>query len=334
MNPGEVFRDRMPRHAFATDDLTHGLHLYEAAEAVRRALLQFNARHSFAWLAFDIDRPTAAIDWEDRHAPAPNLVMVNRDNGHAHLLYGLENPVHNYNEAKPKPQRYLAAIDCALCDKLEADPGYSKLLCKNPLHDRWIVLYPRSELYDLGELADWVDLSKYKDARRRLPMTGLGRNCTLFELLRLWSYRERRQPWLTEDYFREAVLVHALAINAGFNPPLPHSEVRSTARSVARWTWRRMSAEGFQAHQTRLSRLAAASRTEKALERRAGILEAVRQCPELTREDIAALCGVSRRTVFYALRGGVQAPISDKDLSSTLNLIFEAIPPEASLDRA
>jgi hypothetical protein len=242
--------------------------------------------------------------------------MVNPDNGHAHLLYGLEKPVHSYNEAKPKPQRYLAAIDCALCDKLRADPGYSKLLCKNPLHDRWIVLTPRTELYDLAELADYVDLSKYKDARRRLPMTGLGRNCTLFEVLRLWSYRVRRQPWLTEDYFREAVLGHALAINAGFNPPLPHSEVRATARSVARWTWRRMSAEGFQARQSRLSRLAAIDRTERALERRARILEAVEQCPELTQEDIAALCGVSRMTVYNHTRRNVKPPISDKDSCS------------------
>lgn len=302
IDPNQVFRERMPRHAFATDDLTHGLHLYEAAEALRLAIVQFNAKHSIAWLAYDVDRPTAAIDWEDLHAPAPNIILVNRENGHAHLLYGLENPVHNYTEAKPKPQRYLAAVDVALCDKLQADEGYSKLLCKNPLHPQWIVLTPRLFLYDLAELADYVDLEKYKDRRRRLPTTGLGRNCTLFETLRLWAYRERRQPWLSEAMYFESVKAHALAINAGFRPPLPHSEVRATARSVARWTWRRMSAEGFKAIQAKRSRLACAAHTEKKLERRARILATIEQCPELALEDIAALCGVTRMTVYNHLQ--------------------------------
>lgn len=300
--PDKVFVDRMPRHAFATDDLTHGLRLYTQLEALQHALLQFNAKHSISWLAFDVDRNTAAYDWDDKHVPAPNLIMVNPQNGHAHYLYGLETPVHNYTEAKPKPQRYLAAIDLALCDKIEADPGYSKLLCKNPLSEKWVVLQPRRELYDLAELADYVDLTKYKDLRRRLPTTGLGRNCTLFEVLRVWAYRERRQPWLSEEMFKNAVMAKAYTINAGFTPPLPHSEVRSTAHSVSRWTWKRMNTEGFKARQASLSKRAAIARTEKAIITRAKIQEAIEQCPALTMDDIAALCGVSRRTVFYALK--------------------------------
>lgn len=316
MEPVEVFRNRLPRHAFATDDLTQGLRLFDTAEAIRRAILQFNAKHSIGWLAFDVDRNTAAYDWDDLHCPAPNIVVVNKMNGHAHLLYGLEKPVHNYTEAKPKPQRYIAAVDVALCEKLKADPGYSRLLCKNPLHEKWIVLTPRFALYDLAELGDWLDLSKYQDRRRRLPMTGLGRNCTLFEVLRLYAYKARRQPWLSDGIYYEAVLAKAHEINAGFNPPLPHSEVRSTAKSVARWTWRRMSAEGFRKLQAKRSQIAAIKRTDRALERRAKILEAVQQCPGLTQEDIAALCGVSRWTVMRAKPGNVATPISDKEARS------------------
>lgn len=309
-DPGSVFRERFPRHAFATDDLTNGLRLYEHLEALTKAIVQFNAKHSIGWLAFDVDRPTAALDWDRPRIPAPNLVMVNQDNGHAHYLYGLREPVHNYAEAKPKPQRYIAAVDCALGDLLEADPGYSKLLCKNPLHDRWTVLYPRLALYDLGELADYVDLTKYRDRRRRLPTTGLGRNCTLFEVLRKWAYTSRREPWLSESFFYEAVLAYAHRINQGFNPPLPHSEVRSTARSVARWTWRRMSAEGFKAVQVNRSRKAAIIRTDRALIRRAKIREAIAQCPGLRQADIAALCGVSQQLVSLVSRD-LQPPISD-----------------------
>lgn len=298
----DTFRERMPLHGFATDDLRNGLRKYAATEAIRLALLQFNAKHSIGWLAFDIDHEQAALEWEDRHAPAPNLIIINRDNGHAHYLYGLTAPVHNYNEARPKPQRYLAAIDVALTDKLGADPGYSKLICKNPLHDRWLTITPRLRLYDLDELADYVDLSKRLDARKRLPAIGLGRNCSLFETLRRWAYRQRREPWLAESMFHDAVMCQGYVINAGFNTPLPHSEVRSTAKSVARWTWRKMSDEGFKARQAILSRKAVQAHMAKAHERRDAILAAIDQCPTLTQEDIAALCGVTRRTVCNHLK--------------------------------
>lgn len=301
-DPVDVFRQRVPRHAFATDDITHGLHVYAAADALRRAILQFNARHSIGWLAYDVDRTTAAFDYDDLHAPTPNLCIVNPDNGHAHLLYGLEAPVHNYLEAKPAPQRYLAAVDVALCEKLQADPGYSRLLCKNPTHPRWIVQTPRLHLYELDELSEYVDMTKYRDRRRRLPTTGLGRNCTLFEVLRLWAYRERRQPWLSESMFMNSVLARAYELNAGFTPPLPHSEVRATAKSVARWTWKRMSSEGFRKVQADRSRLAVIQHTALKLDRYAKVREAAEQCPDLTWDDIAAMTAVSRSTVARALR--------------------------------
>ena len=230
MSIEEVYRERFPTHAFATDDLMHGLRMYPKDLALRKALVQHNFRHSLSWLVYDLDSETAVLDWDDRSAPAPNIIAVNRENGHGHLFYGLENPVHNYEGASEKALRYLAAIDVALTEKLGADPGYSKLISKNPLHSAWLTLYMRYELYDLDELADWVDLEKYKDRRRRLPDIGYGRNCTLFERLRRWAYRQRREPYLSEEMFLEAVRNHALAINAGFQPPLPHNEVRATAK--------------------------------------------------------------------------------------------------------
>jgi len=315
MSIEEVYRERFPTHAFATDDLMHGLRMYPKERALRKALVQHNFRHSLSWLVYDLDSETAVLDWDDRFAPAPNIITVNRDNGHAHLFYGLETPVHNYQGASEKALRYLASIDVALTGKLGADPGYSKLISKNPLHDTWLTLYMRYELYDLDELADWVDLENFQDRRRRIPNVGYGRNCTLFEKLRRWAYRERRQPYLSEEMFLEAVRNHALAINASFEPPLPHSEVRATAKSVAQWTWRKMSPEGFIERQTRLGKKgtikAAEKRKAKSEELRSAICETAKQCPSLTQEDIAAMFGVTRKTVNKHLnqsKSGVTAP--------------------------
>lgn len=313
----EIYRARLPAHGYATDDLPAGIRVYALEQAIKRAIVQHNWKHSLSWLVYDIDRDTAAFDYEDRPVPPPNIIAVNRDNGHAHLFYGIENPVHNYNGASQKALRYMASIDVALTAALGADPGYSKLLSKNPLHDRWITLYVRSSLYDLDELASWLDLTKYQDKRRRLPATGLGRNSTLFERLRIWAYRARRQPFLSEEMFADAVRNQALVINAEFEPALPHSEVRSTAKSVARWTWRNMSLEGFRASQKRRSMIAAARRSEGAQERREAIVEARQQCPGLKQEDLAAMLGVTQKTISKHLsiwKAEYTAPISDKEL--------------------
>jgi hypothetical protein len=310
----QLYIQRFPWHAFATDDLTRGLKMYPAERALQKAIVQHNAKHSVGWIVYDIDRPESAELLVDDKIPAPNLAIFNETNGHGHFVYGLEAPVHNYEGASAKALRYLGAVDVAMTHLLGADPGYSKLLSKNPFHDRWTTVVYRHALYDLDELADYLDLKRYQDRRRRLPDVGHGRNCTLFERLRRWAYRERRQPYLSEEMFLEAVRNHALVLNQDFSPPLPHSEVRATAKSVARWTWRNMSPDSFIERQRRLSRKGNAVKRRKAEELRAAIAETARDCPALTQEDIAAMFGVTQQTIsnhLRAFREGTEEPLSD-----------------------
>lgn len=298
----QIFLDRLPWHGYATDDLRGGLRVYPLSQLIQKALIQYNPKHSIGFLTYDVDSPTAFTDWEFDHSPPPNIIALNPNTGHAHLLYGLDLPVHKYVDAKQKPLRYLASVDIALTEELGADPGYAKLICKNPLSDRWIVSYPRETLYDLAELASWVDLEKYRDRRHRLPKIGYGRNCTLFETLRIWAYRARRQPFLSEEMFYNRVLIQAHAINDGFTPPLPHSEVRSTAKSVSRWTWRNMSPDSFRAYQSEMGKRSGVTRRLKSQELRKQIVETAYQCPTLTQVDIAAMFGVTQPCVSMHLK--------------------------------
>ena len=309
----QTYQQSLPWHGFGTDELKTGVRLLEAIELAKRAYVQHNPKHSVKWLVYDVDRETAATDWLDSWTAPPNILVVNRDNGHAHLFYGLETPVHDYAGASEKALRYLAAVDIALTNRLEADPGYAKLLSKNPLRsDRWAVVIVRAELYTLDQLAVYVD-PKQLDRRRKVDAVGLGRNCVLFEDLRRWAYRERRkeQQYLSEDMFHEAVRDRAHGINAAFNPPLPHAELRHTAKSVARWTWRRMSREGFLDWSRKRWRKAVQSIQENARGRHDAIRQTARECPELTQADIAALHDVNQATVSRALRDYAN-PISDK----------------------
>lgn len=306
----DVYKERLPWHGFATDNLQHGLQIYAIADLIKKQFVQHNPKHSVCWLVYDIDSPTASADWINKEAPTPNILILNPANGHAHLFYGLETPVHDYYNASDKARRYAAAIDIALTYKLDADPGYSKLISKNPLNDRWQIVIPKTELYTLEALAKGLDLKGLVDRRRNIETIGLGRNCQLFDNVRKWAYRERRseQLYLSFDMFKEAVKWQALAMNERFNPPLPHSEVRAVVKSIAKWTWKHLSPEGFRSWQKRQSAAGNKVKSEKSKQLRIEIVKAVQQCPELTQQDIADLLQVRRETVnrhlkFYKLPG-------------------------------
>jgi hypothetical protein len=59
---------------------------------------------------------------------------MNPENGHAHLLYALKTAIRTAPDGKMKPLKYAAAVERALRKKLDADTGYSGLICKNPNH--------------------------------------------------------------------------------------------------------------------------------------------------------------------------------------------------------
>lgn len=212
--------------------------------AILAKYIQFNQPHAQFWLCFDVDRPGAAIDWSDRNAPAPTLTIMNKANGHAHLLYALKTAVRTAPDGKIKPLKYAAAVESALREKLGADVGYSGLICKNPNHDNWQLAVWQPELYTLDWLADSLDLNSAND-KTILPDYGLGRNCTLFDKTRKWAYRAIRQGWPEYEQWLQACYERASAYNLQFVSPLDNNEVMAISKSVAKWTFDKFSIVGF-----------------------------------------------------------------------------------------
>ncbi len=240
-----VFRDRLPRRPYCSDDpQVYGLQVRPSELALKKKLIQPNSPDKVSWLIFDIDRAGGAFAWQDAGLPEPTILISNPENGRAHLYYGLKVPVCKTSAARSDPLRYLAAVEAAYADELGADLGYVGLLAKNPFHPDWRTMWhPR--LYELGELAEYVDLKKRRAKRSEVP--GLGRNCTLFERLREWAYRavlEHKCNGSSEDRWREIVRAQAERLNV-FATPLTSSEVKCLAKSVARWTWREFSLHRF-----------------------------------------------------------------------------------------
>ena len=256
-------------------------------------------------MVYDVDRPTAHFDWQDAHAPTPNITAMNPENGHCHLFYGLQNPVltAEYNPKVHKsPIRYAASIELAMTKKLDADPGYSKLLSKNPVHNYWNVQVWQDYLYDLPGLADYLDLKPYNDKRIDLEPLGLGRNCTLFKYTARYAYKEyRKGGFLNNELFWYSVEGYAKSYNLNFTPPLPLREVNSIVRSVIKWTAAKHTQNGFIEIQRRRGLLSGISRRAKAEERNERILEYLEMCPWVTHFELAQIFEVSKSTVDHFL---------------------------------
>ncbi|EFD0624301.1 replication initiation protein [Escherichia coli] len=244
----QYFEENLPHRPYHTDDLAFGLRISGKGRALLARYIQQNQPHAQFWLVFDVDRVGAAIDWSDRNAPAPNITVKNPVNGHAHLLYALNIAVRTVPDASVKALKYAAAIERALCEKLGADVNYSGLICKNPFHLEWQVMEWREEAYTLDELADYLDLSASE--RRSIDKHyGMGRNCHLFEITRKWAYRAIRQGWPAFSPWLDAVIQRVEMYNASLPVPLSPAECRAIGKSIAKYTYRKFSPEGFSAVQ-------------------------------------------------------------------------------------
>lgn len=230
----EIFRSSLPSRPYCSNDLEQGLIIRPGALALEHRYIQPNPPTARRWLIFDVDRPGAAFSWEDGHLPAPTIITTNPTNGHAHILYGITVPVVTTEAGRAAPLRYAAAVEAAFSEGLGSDRGYSGLITKNPFSPAWNILTP-GKLYELGELAEWVDLNS---RRARREVVGLGRNCTLFDDLRRWAYQHLDKHQGGFDSWLQALQRRAEALNT-FPQPLPTQEVSGIAKSVSRWVWTR-----------------------------------------------------------------------------------------------
>ena len=227
------------------DEIPGYMHIRPKEKALQKPYIQINPPCLVAHLVFDIDKEDAFFAWFDANLPQPNWISKNKENGHVHIGYMLSTPVCTTNNARQKIVRYLARIQHAYTHKLGADKGYVGLIAKNPLHSEWDNHILNTKAYELNYLADFVDLEPLPT--KPTEVSGLGRNCTLFDIVRHWAYRAIKDlSDLTYDEWEAEVLSRASNVNTGFSAPLDYKEVGCTARSIAKWVWRNHGSAEFQ----------------------------------------------------------------------------------------
>lgn len=232
----ELFENSLPHKPYCSDDLLYGVKILPKTQAILKRYIQPNQPSFFGFITQDCDYPNALELCLETNGPPPNFSVINRKNGRSHLFWGLNAPVCRTELAHRKPLEYLACIQYALREKVHGDRGYSGLLAKNPLSEHWLVVEARPEFYDLGELADYLDVPNKLPSHARV--LGLGRNITLFDSGRKWAYKQVLKYRVTGDrcgFFD--VVQEALEGMNDFPEPLPFKEVCQIAKSIAKWTW-------------------------------------------------------------------------------------------------
>lgn len=227
--------DRLAKRPYCSNDpKNHGIYRLSRSDALKHSHIQANAPVMIYRMVFDIDFAGAVFAAEDANLAPFNWASETRENGHAHVGYELELPICTSDRGRSAPIRYLAAVENAYRRALKADQSYGGFICKNPLSSVWRTQVQRVEPYTLFELAEYVDISK-KLTKKEICETPVGRNVTLFDRLRAWSYKNVRN-YDSAAEFKFACSMQVTVFN-DFATVLNENECKNIAKSVANWTW-------------------------------------------------------------------------------------------------
>lgn len=243
--------EKLPSHIYCTDDYRYGGQQMSKSFGIKKNYIQVNTPTYQQAILLDHDDEAFMADlrYEYSHLPIPNIVIENKGNGRAHSITLLRSPVPKTEKSHKHPIAYCKAVETALTLEYDADPYYNHIWVKNPFSDAYRVHVLRDEPYDLGELADKLEIKPFtaKEAKAEIALAKkraeseghfLGRNCHLFDMVRHWAYQEiRKYRGVDLEVWRSAVMQETIVQNAMLNSPLDFNELKGIAKSIARWVW-------------------------------------------------------------------------------------------------
>lgn len=315
----------LPKKMKCSSTLKSGdVHVYtlEKNIALRHEHIQFNHENIYKFIVIDDDGLDPS-NFLDLPVAPPNLVVVNPNTGHSQKWYFLKEGVTQTRFASQKAKNYYSTTAFKLRAIYNGDPNYNGLLARNPLSKRHIVFSPHSEPYTLEQLNAFIGVTSddynsqnhYKSdaflliadyCRRNKKLSeeaGMGRNCTIFEILRHQAYREWNE-YSSEQVFATYLKSEADKINRNWfaNDLLPENELKHIANSISYYCFsRRIKTRGniksFLDRQKDRGSLGGKIRSEQYDEAREKFATLYARNPALKTKELADLCGVSERTI-------------------------------------
>lgn len=228
------FYDELAHKPWCGDDKSANL-VRPKDTAVKKRYIAPNPPTMVHWLVFDLDHNNPLI-WEDKHIPAPNLIVQNRNNLKAHLYYRIS-PVCISEGAREKPIVFMESVVRGMAKALRSDQFYCGRVAKNPLSSHWRTTELHHDQFNLIDLADCVDFVP-KKAVAVTEANDTGRNVSLFTQLRYWAYEQVTYHKQNTNIaaWEKAVLSRALDIST-IEADFGYNEIKNTAKSVSKWVW-------------------------------------------------------------------------------------------------
>jgi hypothetical protein len=276
----------LPRRPLASDEKSGGYRRYAREQALTKHYIESNPKSLRNLIVVDSDFSDTLANVGLSDLPQPLYAVTNLYTGTGHIVYALKDPVCLTDAGRRAPVNLLARVEQGLNLHFQGDPAYLNGITKNPLAPPLanITTEFNSRGYTLAELAAplaELGLLEPATARKRLFLSSVGRNVSLFESTRLWAYKAIRGSFddIASGGWDKRVLQFAWEINeteisAEFAAgALSFNEVKGLAQSVSRWTARKFSAGAFQKRQQYLSDRAAEERTRGTQMRNGGVIE-------------------------------------------------------------
>ena len=218
----------------------------------------------------------------------------------AYLVYVLSTPVYTGAIEHSKPREFLDAVIAAYTKILGAKACIYAGIMPNFFNNQaWVIREGVFRECSLKFLTNWIDLPpkarKIQNAARNRENHERDRNWNIFEDVRLWAYKERRNYWgATHEAWFNAVLEKCRAVKNNYNFPdkggmLKDNEIRVIARHIADWTEKHITPEG-------LSNFARACVNRRWLSEKENGISLLKQGWSVN--DISELLGVNYTTVY------------------------------------
>lgn len=219
--------------------------------------IQLNSDRLWRYIAVDVDKHKDGGAWIDLYIPEPTWTVYTRRG--VQFVWQLDKPILAGVEAH---RNYALDTLAKLIYALDGDPsafGFNRIF-RNPLafdNARY-----RGGTVDLGDFrhlpAPPPAARKRKEETDQDELRGMregdGRNCALFDAIRLYAYEQNNKGAYTE--FDLAHYAHQ--VNAQFAEPLQHKEVEDTIKSVDKFIREKHGKGGY------MGKLTKEERTERA----------------------------------------------------------------------
>ena len=291
--------------------------------ALKHEHIQPNHENMWKFIVIDddVNSPDAYLDLP---VPRPNMVVINPESGHCQRWYFLANGVSRTSMSKRTIQDYYLKTLFKLTAIYHGDAAYNGNLARNPVHPKHICLYPRLKPYTLNELNSGMGISKSDYEKGNLDQSeaflriqeycrknkkmsdnmGAGRNCTIFDILRVKAYKIHCE-YSTETDFANDLQFEAQKINQNYFPNnlLPHNELKHISKSIARYCFTKLRNRKFSLPLSFIERqkvrgaLGGQTRSSNYAGARQKCFELYTQDSSLKMSEIAQACNVSERTI-------------------------------------